>query len=122
MNSLHEGRATSTALLLLLFRRVEGVAVAPVDGSVLELAQRGRAPLPEALFAAVVVRAAGIPFPGEVKNRFLLLRFAHAARAGREDGPNAFGDTDMTVDFVTVVFCASPVRGTRRHDLAAGLA
>ena len=26
----------------------------------------------------------------------------------------------MTVDFVTVVFCASPVRGTRRHDLAAG--
>lgn len=121
-NLLHEGRATITALLLLLFRRVEGVAVAPVDGSVLELAQRGRAPLAEALFAAVVVGAAGIPFPGEVENRFLLLRFADAARAGREDGPNAIGDTDMTVDFVTVVFCASPVRGTRRHDLAAGLA
>ena len=73
MNSLHEGRATSTALLLLLFRRVEGVAVAPVDGSVLELAQRGRAPLAEALFAAVVVGAAGIPFSGEVENRFFSL-------------------------------------------------
>ena len=58
---------------------------------------------------------------GEVENRFLL-GFADAAHAGREDGPNAIGDTDMTVDFVTVVFCASPVRGTRRHDLAAGLA
>ena len=71
-NFLHEGRATSTALLLL-FRRVEGVAVAPVDGSVLELAQRGRAPLAEALFAAVVVGAAGIPFSGEVENRFFSL-------------------------------------------------
>ena len=69
-NLLHEGRATSTALLLLLFRRVEGVAVAPVD---LELAQRGRAPLAEALFAAVVVGAAGIPFSGEVENRFFSL-------------------------------------------------
>jgi len=62
------------------------------------------------------------PFLVRSKTDFLLLGFADAARAGREDGPNAIGDTDMTVDFVTVVFCASPVRGTRRHDLAAGLA